>query len=126
MRARAGAGREVRLLEETTVADGETDLGDDLGRRGIRPLCDQHGAGRRRKVRDWQRYEEGSGGTRIHLRLVRVGAAAVPIAATVCRVARRAIQAGLRSVVRTGCRLHCSVVVAVVRRLRVMNRARGR
>lgn len=100
MRALAGADREAELLYEPTVTDGETDLGNAARDRRRRTNRHDQRSGRRDDERDRQRGKERSGSAGVHLRVVRVGTAAMVVARCRAGVARRAIQARVRCTTR--------------------------
>lgn len=80
MHARAGVYREAGLLDEATVADRATDLGDNVRNRGIHAVRKDEGRRRRSDERNRYRSAQHSCGACVDLRVVRVGATAMRLA----------------------------------------------
>ncbi len=80
MHAHAGVYREAGLLDEATVADGETDPGDHVRNRCIGTDRMAEGRRQRRDERNRHRRAQYSCGARVDLRVVGVGTTAMPLA----------------------------------------------
>ena len=80
MHAHAGVYREAGLLDEATVADGETDLGNHVRNRGIHAVRKDEGRRRRGDERNRYRSAQHSRGARVDLRVVGVRTTAMPFA----------------------------------------------
>lgn len=130
MRARSGAVLEVELLDEAAVTDGQADAGNGVGRRGFVQVCEvfDPGHGCHECNRDGRKDRCRAC---VDLRVVREGAAAVPVAGFVIGPGRRAIQARCRRRAGNGLvdrrrRVVVTVVCSpVLRRRRNLSRARA-